>query len=138
MPGFYVKDMNVPKNCDDCPISYHCEYDAHIDGYSMIGGRPRGCKIKQSIIPENIILDTMDFEIFADNVVAEVNKKHRIPKYVLYRTATRMIDAFGVQRCSRCNTIIYDPYPYCQNCGANVLVSSQEEDLNNDNAAYKA
>lgn len=43
--GVYIKDMEMPRNCDDCHLDIDCAYDESQDGYKMIGGRPRKCPL---------------------------------------------------------------------------------------------
>ena len=42
--GIYIKDMEIPYNCDVCPIG-DCPHDAHFDSYKMMGGRPNDCPL---------------------------------------------------------------------------------------------
>lgn len=53
--GVYIKGMSLKdleiENCDSCCISFYCEFDQHIDGYSMKGGRPTSCPLVE--VPEH-------------------------------------------------------------------------------------
>ena len=45
-----VKDMEMPKNCDDCFLGdYYCEKCEHEDGYHMAGGRPYHCPLVEVV-----------------------------------------------------------------------------------------
>ena len=48
--GIYIKDMEMPKSCDECNFSLDCPHDQHQDGYKMIGGRPNSCPMVE--VPE--------------------------------------------------------------------------------------
>ena len=41
--GVYIKNMKIPKNCDDCNFSLDCLHDQHQTRYKMIGDRPNNC-----------------------------------------------------------------------------------------------